>query len=768
MKFETAQQVSQYTWALRQAERNRSVNRALIDSLFNGSTPFSEQEAEENNIHTNVNFLDAPKIAHDARNTCYNAFLKPGYFFNCTRENGPIYKKDQWGRSFTKNINRIMKRSKAYMETVRSEFAQSILHGVGPSNWENEDKWCPTPIAIGDLLIPTKTLVSLENLPAFGIVRRYTPTQLYQKTHGDEVDKNWDVTAVDRILKIYAKQQLTSNTIAQSSEYTPEQIVELFKETGTYFDSDAVPTIDLIDFYHLNEKDNKWYLKVISDVGDFANVSDIGGELKFLYESEDPFADSLEHILHIMFADGANVAPFRYHSVRGLGWLLFGACEIQNRLRCKMTDHAFENLLTWFRVSNPEDRERLDMVDLTQFGVVPEGLNIVGSNERYQINQNVIESVYGKNAQSMASSASNYRSDLNDGTTQRDQSATEIMARVNAANAMVGSMLNMAYTYQTFQYEEIVRRFCRKGSSDPDVKEFQEKCKKDGIPEEVLHDHEGWLVEPERTLGNGNKTLEIAQAEKLMSVRNLLPPDSQQRVLHIFVEALTDDPKVAEALVPMDVKVTSDATHDAQLAASALLMGLPVTTRVTNHIDYVESLLISMGAMVKKLEFQRANGFDLEMDDIMGLQNMAGHIGEHIQMIAQDRNEKERVKRYGDALGNLMNLVKAFGQQVMEEHQAQNQGGDPEVAGEIKKKLILAQTDAQIKAAAAKQKMDMKQAQFEQRQIQSAQNHQISIGKEVQKTKAEIARTDALTAAEILRNESTQPTQEVQSEPAGI
>jgi len=35
------------------------------------------------------------------------------------------------------------------------------------------------------------------------------------------------------------------------------------------------------------------------------------------------------------FADLSAVAPFRYHSVRSLGWLLYAVINLQNRLRCK-------------------------------------------------------------------------------------------------------------------------------------------------------------------------------------------------------------------------------------------------------------------------------------------------------------------------------------------------------------------------------------------------------------------------------------------------
>src|SRR5687767_15712540 len=85
MKFDKPSGVATIVYWLREADLPRSINRSLINELFNGSQPYTDQEQRENNINTNVNFLDAPRIAHQARNTLNNAFLKPGNFFKGQR-----------------------------------------------------------------------------------------------------------------------------------------------------------------------------------------------------------------------------------------------------------------------------------------------------------------------------------------------------------------------------------------------------------------------------------------------------------------------------------------------------------------------------------------------------------------------------------------------------------------------------------------------------------------------------------------------------------
>jgi hypothetical protein len=74
MNFSTPSLVEQVVWEMREADWPRADNRALIDRLFNGFPPWTTEEAESAQINTNVNFLDGPKLAADARRSYYNAF----------------------------------------------------------------------------------------------------------------------------------------------------------------------------------------------------------------------------------------------------------------------------------------------------------------------------------------------------------------------------------------------------------------------------------------------------------------------------------------------------------------------------------------------------------------------------------------------------------------------------------------------------------------------------------------------------------------------
>ncbi len=119
-----------------------------------------------------------------------------------------------------------------------------------------------------------------------------------------------------------------------------------------------------------------------------------------------------------------------------------------------------------------------------------------------------------------------------------------------------------------------------------------------------------------------------------------------------------------------------------------------------------------------------------DIKTIQGLQNMANHIAQHIQIIAQDPNEKQRVKTYGDQLGKMMNLVKAMAQRLVEQmkkQQGQGPQGDPKDAAKAQSMVIQAQTKAKLSSQSHAQRTAQRQIQFEQQMKQSEQEHALEL-----------------------------------------
>ena len=755
MSFKDASKVWNVVSAMLQAEQPRARNRARINAVFNGNPPFTEEEARDNKIQTNVNFLEGTRIIHAARQQFTNAFLKPQNYFAVSLDYGPRDKRTQWGNIITKNINRAMKKSSKYINVLESQFAATVLHGIGPVTWLRDRDWCPSARGTEDVLVPSNTYTSMENLTHFAIYTSFTAADLIRMTRGGEVDSGWNMKMVNELLAYMSGIEATTmQTDTWNQQYFPEKVEEDFKENTGYWGSDAVPVVRCYDFYFLDTTgDNPtWRRRIVVDQYN-SGAWAVNTANEFLYDAGDrSYGSDIYHLMHTQFADGCVVPPFRWHSVRSLGYLLYAVCHLQNRLRCKFTDSVFEQMLWLFRNVADGDMERMEKIDLFHMGVIPEGLSWVPQSERHTVDYTMLSGAMAMHRQIMAESSAAYTQDVNDGTS-KELTATEVMARVNNANALMGSMLTRAYTQQTFQYREIARRFCEIDHAD--CVAFRDKCESEGVDPSVWRHIADWDIQPERVMGSGNKMLEIAQADRLMTIRPLLAPDAQAEVVHMYVEANTDDPLLANRLAPVDNVPVSPAVERATLAWGTLIDGQNVVLATQiNRKDYVQQLLTMLGQAIGRIE--REQGGMPTMERVLGLANVIQHIQEQIQIIASDPGNAQIVKVYMDGIGQASNYIKGYVQRLQEQAAAQAEAGaagngmDAETAAKIQSMIITAQSKAQIAAANAEQKRVQKQVAFEQDQQRKNASTIAEAQRKGAMTRADIAAMDLKTQADIL------------------
>jgi hypothetical protein len=745
-------------------------------TLINGLPPYTPDEVRDNGISINVNFLEGTKLAHDARRQFYNAFLKPGRFFSARTDYGPKHKRQDFSAIVSREVNRIMKRSPIYFETFRSKFALNVLHGIGPAAWDDRDCWCPDALGIEDVLVPSNTLLTLKNLPFFAIYRSYTAHQLSRLIHGPKVDSGWRVSNCEKAIEWVDQEAQTLMGTQWPEIWSPEKMAERVKSDGGLYASDAVPTIDCYDFYFWNDDQDEagWNRRIVLDAfqppgigitAPIARTNSKGTVLdsgKFLYNpGKRKYGSRLAELISFQFADLSAVAPFRYHSVRSLGWLLYAVCHLQNRLRCKFNEAVFEGLMMYMRVSTTDEAERALKVELISRGIIDETVKFVPQAERWQVNQALAEMGMAQNAQIINENSIAYRQGQDFSSDHTEKTKFQVMAEVNAVTALVSSGLIQAYRYQGFEYEEIFRRFCKTNSRDADVREFRNNCLKQGVPEKILIP-EAWTIEPEQVMGAGNKTLEMAIAEQLMQYRNLYDPEPQRKILRDVTMAITDDPARADDLVPQQA-MPSAATEDAQRAAAVLLAALPMVFKSgVAHGEYAAALLKSMQVEIGKIA--QLQGNMATQEQIMGLLTIAGEdlqgqpIGEngisfHLKKLGEDPEEKQAVKQMGDVLGKMLNEVKGFEQRLME--QQQKAGEQAQMSPEAQAKVKEIEASAKAKRQSARESHGMKTAQkqvaFEQKQKQDAQSHQMEMAKQAAQIRSDVAAKDLQTAAEIRR-----------------
>lgn len=758
------QNVWNTTEKMQLVERTRAYNRALINNQFNGAAPYTADEVEKYQIHVNVNWQEGKQILIPAINQLNNALIFKERFFTVSSKGGKPEKRQEYADIFTRNIHHPLKSGdsgKKQMFLLKSRNAALALHGVGPIMWANDFSWRGKFVALEDLLIPTDTLCDFTNLTFFAVNQYLTVGEFFDMTHGKHVIKGWNSKMVKAIMD-----EMVKPSQAQASQYfnlqdQPEKQVEWLKQNRSAWDYDAANTVKIRMFYYKHHETKKWHRCAIlrEAIGNLPADK----QEEFLYDGTDTeFADTLSQILHVQFGDNSIVAPLKYHSVRGLGMDLYGPVECNNRTRCEFQQHVSFQMKTLLRVSNPVDRDRPKVLDLSQYSVVEDGVSFIPSQERYQIDPRLTEQALSHSKQMMGEAGASYVKDV-ESSAGEPRTATETNVLANQATEAVSNMLQSVYAQEEFYWEEEKRRFCRKNSSDPEVEEFQKKCIADGIPSELMN-ADNWTVKIERVLGGGDQYIASQEASALLGQSQRYDPKSQRIILRKWTTTITRDPKMAELLVPEDDNEASKGTLAAEDVFGTLMQGIPASIREgIERTDYIESMLGMMNSKIQQITQIDNMGTPQEF---IGLNTVGQHVEQNIAILEPDPNQKQNVKVYADQLGKLMNLVKAFGQRQQEaqEQAAQEAAMDPEAQMKIQlqtqaaqQKMQLGQASAQqkmaIKDAQTQQQLSLKQKQFEQQMSQQMEKHRLEMMTLMEQAQADLTAQGVTTGAQIA-NES--------------
>jgi hypothetical protein len=766
------------------ADHPRGQNRARIANLANGAPPYSQQEVKENNISVNVSDLTHTRMLHDARSQYSNAFLKSGYFARLRTDLGPAHKRDRRNLIVTKEWNKRLKTSISYFERLRASFGNLVLHGISPAVWERADDWQPVPIGVEDVLLPGETLLGFKNLPFLVVRRSFTAIELYKLTVAEKRDPGWNMPFVKRLLDWMNEQASQLRALNWPDVWAPEKIQERMKsESGGTLAGDRAPKIDVFDIYaYENTKDHEgWIRRMILDSWSdpvmaggsvsFSRKDGVDGDTNnFLFTSRSKLvANNWNEIISFQFANLSAVFPARYHSVRSLGWLLYAACHLGNRLRCKFYESVLEALMMLYEVDSQNDVQNALKLNLINRGFIDKTIRPVKAQDRWQVNAALVELGLQDNAKVISENATAYAPSRNYSQDQIEKTRFQVVAELQSATSLVSTALNQAYHYQAFEFKEIWRRYCRKNSTDPDVRAFRAACLRQDVPEYLLNDAGAWEVEPERVMGGGNKSLEMQIADWLMSNRPAFDPESQQKILRKATLAYTDDAEFTLDLVPEEPLRATHNMREGEHIAADLLAGIQVEPLTgENHMEIIERLLRILGERVQR---GLQSGGMVEAKELMGLQGIGNHIAARIELLADDPQQKQRVKEYGDILGSFMNHVKAFGQRLQQAMQAQmkqqggngQQGPDPRDQAKAQAMIMQAETKNQLATKSHGVRTAQKQVQHEMKLRQQAednalkmrqqeQEHALKLRMEMRQHHADLAATDLDAASKVRRN----------------
>ena len=686
---------------LRKADEGSSVNRARVDAMFDGASPYSSAQlaASGQGLKTNLNFGESQRLLDIALSAYVDLYSSLEKLVEVKGSEGEPSERTTLEDIVSEEITHLLRSWPEFHSNYLRLCTTFIKHGVAVSYFDTPDDWKFRVGSFADILIPRQTPAS-EHMVDVAIGRRqYHLHDLYAFIKNEKAAKSvgWDVEEVRRVI---TKNVTTSGRSSAASYADWESIQQELKNNDIY-EGHQNPTVGVLHF---------WVREMDGSISHYITAENEPKE--FLYKKVSRYDKPEQAFVMFTYGVGSNGT---YHSIRGLGHRIFNHIQTSNRLRCQMIDGA---MLGSAVMIQPDSQRALDELGFTYYGayaVLSPNVNIIEKaipnlstsvqpalediGNQLALNTDTV-STYGPQQ------SSPYRNQM------------QVVADMDVSTRLSGASLNLFYASWNRLLREVVRRIVENKKKDPALKDFRTRCLIRGVPESFINSLDTDRTRAVRSIGNGSYANRLVALRELQAIsgsfddvgrKNLTRDIVSTRVGHDLADRYA--PQVEEARPTVDGKIAFFENQE-------LMDGTPVPV-VTNeiHSAHLSEHVPVLSQLIEQLNTGAAD----PLQALPALQAFYQHVAETVQSLVGDPAAESIVADANQVLQYTEEMINNTSKQVqkIQRDQAESQPeeeGQPQGEPDMGNKL----QEHQLKMDMAKQKaeldMELKRAKFEQEQ----------------------------------------------------
>lgn len=693
---------------LRKADEKSSSNRAKVDAMFDGASPYDQRVlySTGQGNRTNLNFGEAQRLLDVSMSAYVDLYTSLQKLMRVSVTVGEPAERQDAEDIIAEELTQMLREWPEFHSNYLRLCTEFTKHGVGVSYFEDPRSWRFRVCGLGDFLIPRQTPASEESIEVGCARRQYLLHELYGfiKNEDAAVKIGWDVDEVKRVI---SKNARTSGRNG-SNTYADWEVTQREMKNNDLYTGLENTTVSVVHMW-VREFDGSVSLLM------FAEES----PKTFLFRKNSMF-EKPEHA-YVMFSYGVGTNG-TYHSVRGLGNRIFNHIQTSNRIRCQMIDSA---MMGGAVMIQPETQRALEDLSFTMYGPY----SILSPNVR------IIEKAAPNLTNTMQPALADLQNQLamnvdlvstygNQSSPYRNQLQTEHDLAVSSR--LTGSTINLFYSSWSRLLREIVRRVVTNPQRDNYVAAFYKRCAERGIDAKIIGSINHEKTVAVRAIGAGSAANRLLALRELNGIagsydevgrRNLIRDITSERVGRDLVDRYA--PANPEPRMTVDAKI-------ALLENQSMQSGQPVAV--------LDSELHGMHLrMHAPLLQQLVGGIQTgEVDPMQALplvQAVYQHCADHTNYLAADPSAKAEVAEMKqllqiaeEVITNFNRKLQAEQRKAMEAGQVEGQEGQQAgpTAAELKMqehqmKMQIAQQKAQIemqiKQAKADQELALKDAE---------------------------------------------------------
>lgn len=724
---------------LLRADIQRALKRAKVRGLIDGNPPYSAARRRAAGMadKCNINFRVSESYVNSATGAFYDLTTEAPDVAKITVGMGQPEQRATWERIINEHFNWLVRNEPCLDYDMQMSQAEMTIFGSGPLMFQDEFDWRPVHVLNGQLKVPERAKSEASRWELCSVEIEYNSDQVYRYISDPKTAeaRGWNVEATRQaIMRAYP--EFPKGGMYKDWEWHQQQL-----KNGSIYYAMTSAVIRMVhiffrEFAKEGEPEGKISHVCILADRDMQPVSE------FLFQKIDQY-DSWAQCVHPMYYDRGS-GGF-HHGVTGMGIKLFSAMELQNRMLCNLADKAMAPKQV-FTPTTANQAEEFALTEVGDYSVLSPG---------FALNQQPIQSnmedgmVFNREITGLiASNLSQYRQNL-----QREEgnpiTATEAQQRASEQARLNKTQMARYYQQLDLLYSEMYRRVTQKGylksmQGGERALEFINRCKADGVPEEVIRNPE--LVKASRVIGQGSEFMrQQALGTLFTTVLPMLPEGGRDNLIQDTIASQAGQTAVDRYYPALEIRQRpTDQNAEATQWVAAMRVGIqPVVTDSQNALVYATTFLEAG---------DQAAGTLSQGADPMQVASFIEMVGKatvpYLKKLSQDPSRKEIFKHIQEQWTELAKVH----DQLIQHIQDQQQQAQAEQARQ-QQMMSEEQFNQQLKAQKFQSDAAIKRAKLEAG-IQNAQvKTAFSIRDQLARTRQDMALSDAEKAQEMRHSE---------------
>lgn len=701
-------------------DEQRAINRSRIQAMVDGEPPFNHAAltAAGQGSRANANFLEGKKLIQQTCNGYNDIVTSQKMLVKVSTEFGEPAQRAKVDRVISEEVTRTIRKWPSFMPNFMRLADLFVTHGVGVAFFSDDRDFRFDVTGLGEFLVPQQTPAAEDRI-TYAISRKDTMvTELYHAIEDPEVAARigWNVEEVRKAIG----RATTQGSIGQIGE------IESWQQQVKNNDLFTARKFSHVSCLH-------GWIKEFDGTITYV-IAERDGDGNFLFKQPSKYKTIEEAFVFFCYGVGNGT----YHSIRGMGNMIYALVQLRNRMMCQAIDNLQLATSVLLETESNKAMEEATLMQLGPFTLLPPGFATVNRAATPDVSR-VALPMLGEIKSMMNDNASRFMTPVGGGTAYQNKDS--VGAELESAAAGDSGAIDLFYASLDRLFREMVRRMLSSSApkTDPLIKELHSRLTAKGITREMIAsvDHDSTFAS--RAIGAGNPAARLLTFERLLRLLPNLNEVGQKRLIYQFVsdavgsanaDYYADDPETPT--VPEQAKI-------AELENALLMQGTPVTVNPQEmHATHVQVHIPPLMQTLDGIETGQLDAMQL----LPGLQASLDHIATHGEALAADPAQRAVYGQVKEAVNNLQQVVTNMDRKIKAEQrraqegqampaegemQAAPQGGDRLAELKIAQeefKLQLAQRIGELKIAELQSKAqqnlalaDLKAADMVQRQL---------------------------------------------------